>query len=98
MAFLKPEYSTDPFVRVTTASDESEVFPADALSDRELRDAYGEDAEVERIEGKVWARLSAPGYLDCTIWSGPHDTLDAAKAALSAEYDVDPETGDALDD
>jgi hypothetical protein len=40
----------------------------------EVRDGYG-------------ARLSAPGYMDCTPWS-VFDTEDEARAYLHEQYDV----------
>jgi len=36
--------------------------------------------------GAIYARLSAPGFLDCTEWSGPFDTLDAAADELIRLY------------
>lgn len=41
-----------------------------------------------------YGRLSAPGYLDCTDWSGPHETEDAALLDLFAMYgdDFDPDS------
>ena len=36
-----------------------------------------------------WARLSAPGYLDCTDWSGPFDTEEEAARYLLETYGGD---------
>lgn len=36
-----------------------------------------------------YARLSAPGYLDCTDWSGPFTTADEAKLYLTEMYGDD---------
>lgn len=64
-----------------------------------LRDYIEGDAgSVERVTGKYWARLSAPGYLDATDWDGPHDTEEAAKHALSEQYDVCSECGEDMDE
>lgn len=49
---------------------------------------------VEVVIGKWWARLSAPGYMDCTDWDGPHDTEQAARDAIQRAYDVNPTTGE----
>lgn len=41
--------------------------------------------DASRIEDEVigWlSRLSAPGYLDCTDWLGPFETMDDALVAL----------------
>ena len=43
--------------------------------------------KVTRIEG-YGARLSAPGYLDCTEW-GVYESRAAAKAALDEMYGDD---------
>ena len=46
---------------------------------------------------KFWTRFSAPGYLDCTEWEGPFDTLEEAEHNLAeqegwdGEWDDDPE-------
>ena len=97
MAFMRPEYTNEAFVEITPSRGDSEVMPRDVMSDEQIRDAHGDDCEIETITGKWWARLSASGYLDCTLWSGPHDTREAARKALSEMYDVDPDTGDDLD-
>jgi hypothetical protein len=46
----------------------------------------------ENIKG-YGARLSAPGYLDCTEWA-VFDTEDEARAYLDEYYPEDEETGD----
>jgi hypothetical protein len=58
-----------------------------------------DDAEqIDQIQG-YGARLSAPGYLDCTEW-GVYDTKAEAKAALDEMYgddeadEADDEEGD----
>ena len=43
-------------------------------------------------------RLSAPGYTDCTDWSGPFATLAEAQADCERTFDCDPKTGDDLDE
>jgi hypothetical protein len=41
------------------------------------------EAGLDLEDDKVYARLSASGYLDCTDWSGPYaDTEEAAKDLL----------------
>jgi hypothetical protein len=55
------------------------------------------DAELERVSG-WFARLSAPGYMDCTEWSGPFESEQEAKEHIRDMYDVDPDTGEELDD
>ncbi len=53
---------------------------------------------VEIVHGKHWCRLSAPGYMDATDWDGPYPSQKAAENAVSETYDVDPDTGEDLDD
>jgi hypothetical protein len=45
-----------------------------------------------------FCRLSAPGYMDCTDWSGPFETEQEARDHIAETYDVDPETGDDVAD
>lgn len=53
----------------------------------------GEDIQLEIMEAgldleddKVYCRLSASGYLDCTDWSGPYNTTEEAAQALLSLY------------
>ena len=41
-----------------------------------------------------FARLSAPGYLDCTEWEGPYKTEKEAVDAVCDLYDCDPDGED----
>jgi len=90
MAFMKPYYSDDEFVRVEDSNGESELIPAGYEM---LQDG---STITERYIGKIFCRLSASGYMDCTSWDGPYDTLEAAKTAIIDTWDVDPDTGDEL--
>jgi hypothetical protein len=41
-------------------------------------------------EDKYYARLSAPGYLDATDWSGPYATHEEANEGICEEHDLCP--------
>lgn len=58
-----------------------EAFKLDASTEAELAES-GLDLE----EGAIYARLSASGYLDCTEWSGPFETLEQAAQHLIDTY------------
>lgn len=51
------------------------------LSAAEVREYLELEAEDEAEPG-WYARLSAPGYLDCTEWTGPFDSFDDAAQYL----------------
>ena len=105
MAFMEPEYEHathhNPWYSVETTHG-TELVPGDLVGYRPtLADlaeyTEGEPRSFEPVTG-YFARLSAPGYLDTTDWSGPFATLEEAMADIRTTYDVDPETGDDLDD
>ena len=58
-----------------------EAFKLDANTEAELAES-GLDLE----EGAIYARLSASGFLDCTEWSGPFETLEQAAQHLIDTY------------
>lgn len=58
-----------------------EAFKLDAHTEAELAES-GLDLE----EGAIYARLSASGFLDCTEWSGPFETLEQAAQHLIDTY------------
>lgn len=45
----------------------------------------GEEVCVEKASG-FWARLSAPGYLDCTEWCGPFTSYAEAEQFMRDNY------------
>lgn len=52
---------------------------------------------VERDESPQWyCRLNAPGFMDCTDWSGPYETEKEARAYIESTYDVDAESGEPI--
>lgn len=54
------------------------------FTDNEAKEYVGEDAT-----GGIYARLSAPGYLDCTDWIGPFDSQREAEEELYRMYGND---------
>lgn len=93
MAFMQPDYTAEAFVTVTEANGESYSFPADVF------EGAHPDCDVEHHPaGKWWWRLSASGYMDCTDWIGPFETLDEARESVQDTFDVDPDTGEQLDE
>jgi hypothetical protein len=91
-SFLRPSIEHGEYFQVNTSAG-TEVVPADVLSLRVeavqasvLRDYLegAPDDPDEIIERKTgWlARLSAPGYLDCTAWTA-HASEGAARAYLN---------------
>lgn len=69
MSFMEPQIAYGNWWKVETTAG-TEFVDADILSKDELGECCeGEiiDGEIEKIVG-FGARLSAPGYLDCTPW------------------------------
>lgn len=90
MAFMTPHYTNEPFIRVSHTDGGSWLIPEGFEGPNEIIEGH--------FKGKWFCRLSADGYMDCTSWDGPFDTLEQAKTAIIDAWDVDPETGDELED
>ena len=58
-----------------------EAFRLDTSTEYALAES-GLDLE----EGAIYARLSAPGFLDCTDWSGPFQSVEEAAQHLIETY------------
>jgi hypothetical protein len=56
------------------------------------------ESTVGIVLGRWWCRLSAPGYMDCTEWSGPYASERLAREAIADMYDCDPDTGECTDE
>ena len=96
MSHMKPEIVKGDFWRVETTVGDY-LIPQSVESDPDNLDMYVEgkirtDRDGERCiyaENGWFARLSAPGYLDCTDWSGPFDSKEEARDYLSRTYGDD---------
>lgn len=95
MAFMIPQYDNGQFETYENEQGESTTIPTGTLSASEL-DELGLSL-TDHTLGKWYCRLSAPGYMDCTEWAGPFDTIEDARGYIMDQYDVDPDTGDDLD-
>jgi len=83
----------------------AEHFPAfESYCEETCRDCDAEGVPLsidgtcaECFEPGWYGRLSAPGYLDVTDWSGPFASGDEALKYVMEQYEVD-ENGDELED
>jgi hypothetical protein len=90
MAFMQKQVDRFSAWRVETTCG-TECVPVDVCGDVENLGQYIEGTEQdapELVEG-WFCRLSAPGYMDCTEWSGPHQTRVQALAELDRMYGDD---------
>lgn len=103
MPFMQPDIQQGSYFSVETTHG-TEIVPADLIHNRSEVYAHelityleGEprdpDETLHAEEGWL-ARLSAPGYLDCTEWSA-HKTEQEAKDYLEEMYGDDEGDGDA---
>jgi hypothetical protein len=90
MAFLIPEYVLGDFAVGEDEFLTTMIVPWEYRDDQEWREP------PDKARG-WFSRLSAPGYMDCTEWSGPFDTIEEAQADITETWDVDPVTGECLD-
>ena len=82
MSHMKPEYQYGEFATGETADGGGLSVPWEYRSDQEWSDP-------PECETGWFFRLSAPGYLDCTDWDGPHETCEKAQTALSDQFGDD---------
>jgi hypothetical protein len=86
--FMHPVIEQGNYYEVDTSFG-MEIVPVDVAGDgatlESVRDyCEGEPLEITRKSGYL-ARLSAPGYMDCTEWSA-FDTADEAASYLVETY------------
>lgn len=75
----------DGFMRWSVAYDSWVTFEDGMGEFFTVEEGYApdsKDCEVGEPEHGWCARLSAPGYMDCTEWCGPFDTVEEAAEAL----------------
>jgi hypothetical protein len=101
MNFMQPNIVKGLFLKVETDNG-TEAIPSELLKGwdgpvtREMVEQYcegtpeasggGENEVDARWVYGIFARLSAPGYLDSTDWSGPYDTEVEAQEHLEEMY------------
>lgn len=83
MGFMEPEIEYNRWCIGETKHHETIIVPFEYRHDVVWWDSQG-----YRIEDGWCARLSAPGYLDCTDWIGVYSNKNAAMAALRELYDL----------
>jgi len=91
MAFMIPDYENSTFLRCSDGTGDECSIPAYCYME-------SEHGPVIEEETGWFARLSAPGYMDCTEWAGPFATEEEARDYIVETYEVDPDSGDELND
>ena len=74
---------------IPTAEYLSEAEAREYVYDALMAEDPTNDADPRDYPAGWYARLSAPGYLDCTDWMGPYKTAMKARAAVMDFYEVD---------
>ncbi len=89
--FMKPEITYGTFVLIEAPDGDWLVPEADYNPDRPLECTDSNARYVlDTEELTAWfARLSAPGYLDCTAWFGPYTSRSEAAEELEELYGSD---------
>lgn len=94
MAFMEPQYRNGKFARIENRSGESRSLPLEDVEPDDF-DHRADEKVAEVEEGWFW-RISAEGFMDCTEWVGPFQSLLAAKRDCRDTHEIDPETGEDL--
>ena len=76
---------SDAIERIREAFADSFMKPEAFRLDESTEYALAESG-LDLEPGAIYARLSAPGFLDCTEWSGPFETIEAAGRYLIDTY------------
>lgn len=100
-AFMEPQYyAARPVIVACTRCSREETLPDFAADYVEVcEDCGATDLRFNRRARTehIFARLSAPGYLDCTEWQGPYPNVFRAARDLCRTFGVHPRTGEPLD-
>lgn len=81
--FMEPEIIRGHF---WVSENNGDCLPARHFKWQEAAREMNTAPEDTRLKTGWFARLSAPGYLDCTDWCGPFDTAEAAEAYIQSMY------------
>ena len=105
MAFMEPEVFLGEYYAVDADHGSTWIVPVDVSGLVETWAGLADyvEGDVDDPDGPAvvqtgWlARLSAPGYLDCTDWS-VHATETEAREHLAEMYDACPDCGGDIND
>lgn len=99
MAFMVPDYYYGRMWTCWDCNSDQCIFPWDEFTKTEAEEMCGGAGQVtvELSAPGWWVRLSAPGYMDQTEWSGPWDTETKARNDVIDTWDVDPDDGEEWD-
>ncbi len=102
MSFMQPQIYRADYLKVNTSIG-TEIVPCDVIGrtmnvhiDALLNYLEGtpdDPDELYEVSTGYLARLSAPGYMDCTDWTA-HATADEAREYLREMYGDDDTEGD----
>lgn len=99
---MVPAYWKGQLWKVETDQGVYFVFPDQVSKDpanEEFADhVQGEIELIEMTEEGWFCHMSAPGYLDQTEWEGPFATRAEARCHIVENFDVDPDSGEPLED
>ena len=88
----------DGFPILAVNGDATEDPSIVARADQYRPEGNSPAAKVEHAGIQYAARLSAPGYMDCTEWEGPFLSVHEAMVSLSDHFDLCEECGADLDE
>ena len=89
MAFMQHEITRNQdWWQVDTKSEGTVSYPADLFSPEQVAEMHDVSVDDVEIHNGYGARISAPGYLDCTEWC-VFDTAEEAQAYLDEYYPED---------
>ena len=70
------------------------VPEAEHFSAAEAKEHLEDDGDGDPPRAGWYARLTAPGYLDCTEWEGPYDRMFHALVALCRTFEINLDGSD----
>ncbi len=88
IAFMQPAIEFGTFI-VGETTEGTVVLHPDVFETEKKRCKLLRSERWRKKQG-WFGRLSAPGFFDCTDWSGPFDSEKEAKEFLSDMYDGEP--------
>ena len=88
MSFMKPQVEKGDWWIVEDDRCEVFIYPHSHFNEAWVREQHPKTYSLELRTGKYGARMSAPGYLDCTDWT-LFDTEEEAMEYLEEMYGDD---------